>query len=355
MNYFNKPLDELTIAEAAYLAALPKAPNNYHPARQHDAAVARRNWVIGRMQEDGYITAEETEQAKAEPLEVRRREETDYVTADYFAEEVRRQLSSRFGEQQLYEGGYSVRTTVDPKLQEVATRSLRDGLITYDRRHGWRGPVARLESFDNWSKQLAETTVPAGGEIWQLATVLEVSADRAEIGIVRWRARAHSPGRGQMGTEMAGRRAAGAGGEANRRCACQRRCHPGRTGDQGREGQGTSGRDLRPAPDPGGSGRAGRDGPPYRPRAGDERRFQLQDQRFQPRDAGAAAAGLLVQAVRLYGGAGQRLHAFDPGDGCALCDPARSGTAAVAAAELLARIIWDRRRCESAWKSLATS
>jgi penicillin-binding protein 1A len=184
LNYFNKPLDELTIAEAAYLAALPKAPNNYHPVRQRDAAVARRNWVIGRMHEDGHISAEEAEQAKAEPLEVRRRDETDYVTADYFAEEVRRQLSSRFGEQQLYEGGYSVRTTVDPKLQEVATRSLRDGLIAYDRRHGWRGPVGRLESFDNWSKQLTETTVPAGGEIWQLATVLEVSADRAEIGTV---------------------------------------------------------------------------------------------------------------------------------------------------------------------------
>ena len=160
LNYFNKPLDELTIAEAAYLAALPKAPNNYHPVRQHDAAVARRNWVIGRMQEDGYITAEEAEQAKAEPLEVRRRDETDYVVADYFAEEVRRQLSSRFGEQQLYEGGYSVRTTVDPKLQEVATRSLRDGLIAYDRRHGWRGPVAKLESFDNWSKQLGRDDGP---------------------------------------------------------------------------------------------------------------------------------------------------------------------------------------------------
>src|SRR5688572_9109797 len=87
LNYFNKPLDELTIAEAAYLAALPKAPNNYHPVRQREAAVARRNWVIRRMHEDGYITAEEAEQAKVEPLEVRRRDETDYVTADYFAEE----------------------------------------------------------------------------------------------------------------------------------------------------------------------------------------------------------------------------------------------------------------------------
>ncbi|UEM05287.1 penicillin-binding protein 1A [Skermanella rosea] len=183
LNYFNKPLDELTIAEAAYLAALPKAPNNYHPVRQHDAAVARRNWVIGRMQEDGAITAEEAAQAKAEPLEVRRRDETEYVTADYFAEEVRRQLLARFGEQKLYEGGYSVRTTVDPQLQDIATRSLRDGLIAYDRRHGWRGPVGKLESFQNWAKQLAEMPVPAGGEIWQMAAVLEVEAGEAQIGL----------------------------------------------------------------------------------------------------------------------------------------------------------------------------
>ncbi|EWY39953.1 penicillin-binding protein 1A [Skermanella stibiiresistens SB22] len=183
LNYFNKPLDELTIAEAAYLAALPKAPNNYHPVRQHDAAIARRNWVIGRMQEDGAITAEEAAEAKAEPLEVRRRDETDYVTADYFAEEVRRELLARFGERSLYEGGYSVRTTVDPKLQDIATSSLRDGLIAYDRKHGWRGSVGKLESFDNWSKQLTDMAVPPGGEIWRMAAVLEVEADEALIGL----------------------------------------------------------------------------------------------------------------------------------------------------------------------------
>jgi len=184
LNYFNKPLDELTIAEAAYLAALPKAPNNYHPVRQHEAAIARRNWVIGRMREDGYITPQEAEQARAEPLEVRRREDTEYVVADYFAEEVRRQLSAKFGEQKLYEGGLSVRTTVNPALQEIATRSLRDGLIAYDRKHGWRGPVNRLESFQDWPKTLAAVPVPAGGEIWQMAAVLEVAPDRADIGLI---------------------------------------------------------------------------------------------------------------------------------------------------------------------------
>src|SRR4051794_8682786 len=159
LNYFNKPLDELTIAEAAYLAALPKAPNNYHPVRQHDAAVARRNWVIGRMQEDGYITAAEAEAAKAEPLAIRKRDDTDIVSADYFAEEVRRELIAQFGEKQLYEGGLSVRTTVDPKLQKIATDSLRAGLIGYDRRHGFRWPVGHLDKLQGWEGQLAEVAM----------------------------------------------------------------------------------------------------------------------------------------------------------------------------------------------------
>jgi len=102
LNYFNKSLDELTIAEAAYLAALPKAPNNYHPVREHDAAVARRNWVIGRMVEDGRITAQEATAAQQEPLSVRMRDEAETVSADYFSEEVRRQLISQFGEKKCF-------------------------------------------------------------------------------------------------------------------------------------------------------------------------------------------------------------------------------------------------------------
>ena len=334
---------------------MPKAPNNYHPVRQHDAAVARRNWVIGRMHEDGYITAEEAEQAKAEPLEVRRRDETDYVTADYFAEEVRRQLSSRFGEQQLYEGGYSVRTTVDPKLQEVATRSLRDGLIAYDRRHGWRGPVANWKASttgrSNSPIRLSRPAAKSGS----LPPCWRFPADHAEIGVadgrrgafplaeVKW-ARKWLEGE-RLGPEVKQIGDVLAKGDVI----------TGRAGDQGRQGQGASGRHFRPAPDPGGPRRSGRDGPPYRPRARDERRLQFQDQRLQPGDAGAAATGFLVQALRLYGGTGQRLHAFDAGDGCALRDPARSGTAAVEAAELLRGLPWPDDVASSAWKSPGTS
>src|SRR6202161_993465 len=119
--YFDKSVHELTIAEAAYLAALPKGPNNYNPFRHHDEAVARRNYVIDRMVEDGYITADAGDKAKKEPLDVTVRPTGEHIfAAEYFAEEVRRYLNDKYGEEKLYEGGLSVRTTLDPKLQVLA-------------------------------------------------------------------------------------------------------------------------------------------------------------------------------------------------------------------------------------------
>ncbi|WP_372016036.1 penicillin-binding protein 1A [Tistrella mobilis] len=139
--YFDKSLDELTAEEAAYLAALPKAPNNYNPIRRADAAKARRDWVLSRMAEDGYISADEARAAEARPLVTRPRGGEDQARADYFVEEVRRDIAQRFGSDELYEGGLTVMTTVDPKLQALADTALRDGLVSYDRRHGYRGPV----------------------------------------------------------------------------------------------------------------------------------------------------------------------------------------------------------------------
>jgi len=187
LNYFNKSLDELTLAEAAYLAALPKAPNNYHPIRRHEAAVARRNWVIGRMAEDGRITLADAEAAQAQPLVVSQTDPTEFVRADYFVEGVRRELAELYGDAKLYEGGLSVRTTLDPRLQRIAERVLRQGLITYDRRHGWRGPVAKLEQPDltayDWQQALAGVETPAGVAPWTLAVVLATDTNKADIGL----------------------------------------------------------------------------------------------------------------------------------------------------------------------------
>ncbi|MDH5749050.1 MAG: penicillin-binding protein 1A [Rhodospirillales bacterium] len=181
LNYFNKPLDELTVAEAAYLAVLPKAPNNYNPRKFPEQARSRRNWVISRMEEEKYITSTESAIALATPLIIQSRSETEFVAADYFSEEVRRELAKRYGESQLYKGGLSVRTTLDPRLQKIADSVVRSGLIEYDRRHGWRGPLSRLKNPGNLSSELKSVKLPAFLN-WTPAAVLKVSKTDALIG-----------------------------------------------------------------------------------------------------------------------------------------------------------------------------
>ncbi len=182
LNYFSKSLDELTVAEAAYLAALPKAPNNYNPTRDYNAAVARRNWVIGRMVDDGRLSREEGDKAEEEILATRMRAPGQSVTADYFSEEVRRELVDRFGEEQVLEGGLAVKTSLEPKLQNLATKALRDGLISFDRRErGWRGPVAHFADFDDWQNRIKKVAVPAGAEDWQMAIVFSLRNTEAQI------------------------------------------------------------------------------------------------------------------------------------------------------------------------------
>ena len=186
LNYFNKSLDELSIAEAAFLAALPKAPNNYNPILYPEAAKTRRDWVIGRMLADVSITVDEAVRAKAEPMVVRRRSEIKFVDAEHFAEEVRRELLGRYGETQLYKGGLSVRTTLDPGLQAIAARVLRQGLEAYDRRHGWRGPITRFEDSAGegvaWAEKLARLQAPPGIGDWRMVVVLALDKAGADIG-----------------------------------------------------------------------------------------------------------------------------------------------------------------------------
>ncbi len=182
--YFDKSVHELTIPEMAYLAALPKAPTSLHPFRARERALERRNWVIDRMVDNGYITAAEGQEAKKTELSVTPRPTGAHVfAAEYFAEEVRREIHDRYGEKKLYEGGLSVRTTLNPKLQEIAKKALTDGLVRFDEAQGWRGPVAQIEIGDgDWGVKLAD--VRALTDIrWRLAVVLEVEDKSATIGL----------------------------------------------------------------------------------------------------------------------------------------------------------------------------
>jgi penicillin-binding protein 1A len=182
LNYFDKSLDELTTAEAAFLAGLPKAPSTYNPTRAPSVAKGRRDWVITRMLENGWIRQEEAQAAWDEPLVVRRRAPTEIVQADYFTEEVRRELAARYGERALYEGGLSVRTTIDPELQRHAERALRDGLVDFDRRRGWRGPETRIELGAEWPAELRQIERSRRIAGWRLAVALDVVADGVTIG-----------------------------------------------------------------------------------------------------------------------------------------------------------------------------
>jgi len=183
LNYFNKSLDALTIAEAAFLAALPKAPNNYNPFNYPEAARDRRDWVINRMFTDGWIKRNEAEKAIAAPLITRKRQKTEYVVAEYFAEEVRRELAHRYPDGELYHGGLVVRTTLDPNYQRIADKSLHNGLLAYDQRHGWRGPIASISVSEDWLSALSNVPQPKGLGEWRLAVVRKVSPKNVEIGI----------------------------------------------------------------------------------------------------------------------------------------------------------------------------
>jgi penicillin-binding protein 1A len=158
--YFNKSLDELTVEEAALLASQPKGPALYDPKVHYDEAFNRRNWVIERMHEGNYITANDADLARKTRINLRSRDAAEVAHADFFAEEVRRTLSEMYGSDALYEGGLVVKTTLDPELQKYADNALRKALIDYDRRRGYRGPVANLPNSgtrrDDWKEQLAK-------------------------------------------------------------------------------------------------------------------------------------------------------------------------------------------------------
>ncbi|MFN7011886.1 MAG: penicillin-binding protein 1A [Allorhizobium sp.] len=184
LTYFDKSVTELTIAETAYLAALPKGPSNYHPFRHTEAAIERRNWVIDRMVENGFVAQADGEEAKKQPLGVTgRRTGSSLFASDYFAEEVRRQIIEKYGDKALYEGGLSVRTSLDPQMQIVARKALQDGLITYDKRRGYRGPVTKIPVDGDWGAALAKVNGLSDVPEWKLAVVLAVSSSRVDIGL----------------------------------------------------------------------------------------------------------------------------------------------------------------------------
>ncbi len=195
-SYFNSTLEDLTLEQMAFLAAMPQSPS-LHPVRAHDRLVERRNWILGQMAENGYITTEEATEAQARPLlTVQGGDVPSFRESlperNYFTDEIRRQLSTSFGEEEFFTGGLSIRATVHPELQVTAAHALQRALESYDRSQGeWRGTGIRLEADDlvdeeHWRAALGGVQIARDitlGNPWLPAVVLDVTADRARIGI----------------------------------------------------------------------------------------------------------------------------------------------------------------------------
>jgi penicillin-binding protein 1A len=180
-NYFGKSITDLTLAEAAYLAALPKGPDNYHPQRRKQQAIVRRNWILDEMADLGWVSRADAEAAKREDLKVQKAPtRAKYRDADFFVEEVRRRGLATLG-QRLNEGGYYMRTTLDPELQTAARVALMNGLEQYDRRHGWRGAWARVETADGWEAVAKKKSPPAERRDWRAALVTEASGGNVRV------------------------------------------------------------------------------------------------------------------------------------------------------------------------------
>ena len=181
--YFDKSVNELTVAEASYLAALPKMPATLHPVRNRDRAIERRNYVIDRLVENGWVKQADADKSRKEPLAVTSRSNGAHTFAgEYFAEEVRRDIFERYGEKKLYEGGLSVRTTLDPKIQVMARKAMVAGLVNYDEQQGYRGAISKLDISGDWGVKLAEIKSLSDISPWRMAVVLETSDQSARIG-----------------------------------------------------------------------------------------------------------------------------------------------------------------------------
>ena len=318
--YFDKSVNELTVAEAAYLAALPKAPAALHPVRNRDRAIERRNYVVDRLLENGWIKQADADKARKDPLAVTNRSNAAHIFAgEYFAEEVRRDIFERYGEKKLYEGGLSVRTTLDPKLQVMARKTMAAGLVNFDEAQGWRGAISKLDITGDWGVKLADVKSLSDISPWRLAVVLETSDQSARIGFqpgrelggavlkdrqtgnitldgVRWAKAASGPTRGKTPTTVSQVLVAG-------------RRHLRRSVD--RKGRQSGRRPVPAAAVAGGFRRHGGDGSVDRPRARHGRRVLVRPEPVQPRHPGLSPAGLDHQTDRVFVRARQRLYAVD--------------------------------------------
>ena len=179
--YFNKSINELTIEESALLAAMPKAPSSFSPKKFYDKALIRRNWVLERMREEEFITEDEFKNSIKQPITLRTKSPEQTVKADFFAEAVRRRVAEKYSPKSLYEGGLYIRTTLDPKLQKIAEKALRTGLVTYDKRRGYKNVVTNVKTPESYKETLEKYETTEKIEGWEYAIIKSIDSDKLNI------------------------------------------------------------------------------------------------------------------------------------------------------------------------------
>jgi penicillin-binding protein 1A len=182
LNYFNKSVEELDLNESAVLASLPKAPSKFSPERNYERAFERKNYVLGRMYDDGYITEKQIKEALELPIKLAKFDKVQTLDADYYAEKVRDEVIDMFGEEYFYTAGLTIMTCVDSKIQKAAANALRFGIKKYDMKRGYRGVLKNI-GLVNWQDDLRSMGNPAGIRHYELAVVLDVQDSQAKIGL----------------------------------------------------------------------------------------------------------------------------------------------------------------------------
>ena len=174
LNYFDKPISELNYVETSLLAALPKAPSKYNPFKNEDLAKFRRNLVINNLFQNSYINLEQKKNFLSEDIKLKKRKKIYLENARYYVEDVRKKIVDKYGFDKVYKQGFNIKTPLNLNLQSVATNSLREGLIAYDQRNGWRGPLTNITYTKNWKKNIKKFKLENSLN-WEIAIVRDIN------------------------------------------------------------------------------------------------------------------------------------------------------------------------------------
>ena len=181
LEYFDKSIKELNYAEAAMLAALPKAPSKYNPYRNIELAKFRRNLVLQNLYQNGFINFENYNDLKNQNINLKKTKRVYLEDSQYYIEDVRKSIIERLSYEKVYKQGYNINTPINLSLQKIATDSLRNGLIAYDQRKGWRGPISNISYSKDWPKNLDKKFILENSINWEIAFVKKVKKFEAII------------------------------------------------------------------------------------------------------------------------------------------------------------------------------